>query len=100
MKKHEELFSRAAGLPTGRRDGRRADEPLSGTSILRVARRRQQAVRHRRQTYIDMCLSFGASLLGHRHPRWSRPLAKAGELGVICATENRYQTNWRRRWPA
>ena len=41
--------------------------------------------------YIDMCTSFGASLLGHGHPAVREALIKAGELGVMCSMENEYQ---------
>ena len=41
--------------------------------------------------YIDMCTSFGASLLGHGHPAVRAALTRAGELGVMCAMENEYQ---------
>jgi glutamate-1-semialdehyde 2,1-aminomutase len=37
--------------------------------------------------YVDMCCSHGASLLGHGHPRIVEALARAAELGVICAYE-------------
>ena len=37
--------------------------------------------------YIDLCTSFGASLLGHRHPAVLEALAKAGEMGIACAME-------------
>ena len=37
--------------------------------------------------YIDVCTSFGASLLGHRHPAVVEALAKVGEMGVACSME-------------
>jgi glutamate-1-semialdehyde 2,1-aminomutase len=36
---------------------------------------------------IDVCTSFGASLLGHRHPAIVEALVKAGEMGIACAME-------------
>ena len=41
--------------------------------------------------YIDMCVSMGASLLGHGHPAVCAALHKAGELGIMCAAESVYQ---------
>lgn len=37
--------------------------------------------------YVDLCVSHGASLLGHNHPRIRTAVARALELGVICAYE-------------
>jgi glutamate-1-semialdehyde 2,1-aminomutase len=37
--------------------------------------------------YVDLCVSHGASLLGHNHPRIRAAVAQALELGVICAYE-------------
>ncbi len=37
--------------------------------------------------YIDVCTSFGASLLGHGHPAIREALVKAGEMGIACAME-------------
>lgn len=42
--------------------------------------------------YIDLCLSFGASLLGHAHPRVLEGIAQAVEMGIMCAYENEWQT--------
>lgn len=41
-------------------------------------------------TYVDMCISHGASLLGHNHPRIRAAVAQALELGVICAYETEH----------
>lgn len=41
--------------------------------------------------YVDLCLSFGASLLGHGHPRIIEATHKALELGIMCAYENEWQ---------
>src|SRR5215213_11592217 len=40
--------------------------------------------------YVDLCISHGASLLGHNHPRIRDAVARALELGVICAYETEY----------
>lgn len=37
--------------------------------------------------YIDMCISHGASLLGHNHAKIRAAIAQAGELGIICSYE-------------
>lgn len=42
--------------------------------------------------FIDMCMSHGASLLGHNHPQIKAAVAKALELGVICSYETPYQS--------
>jgi glutamate-1-semialdehyde 2,1-aminomutase len=40
--------------------------------------------------YVDMCISHGASLLGHNHPQIRAAVARALELGVICAYETEH----------
>lgn len=41
--------------------------------------------------YIDMCMSFGASLLGHGHPLVVDALVKAGKFGIGCGMEFKEQ---------
>ena len=43
--------------------------------------------------YVDLCTSFGASLLGHAHPAVTRAVRQALELGILCAGE----TEWHAR---
>ena len=40
--------------------------------------------------YVDMCLSHGASLLGHNHPAVKTAVTQALELGIICSYENEH----------
>jgi glutamate-1-semialdehyde 2,1-aminomutase len=40
--------------------------------------------------YVDLCISHGASLLGHNHPRIRAAVEHALELGVICAYETEH----------
>lgn len=40
--------------------------------------------------YVDLCISHGASLLGHNHLRIRDAVAHALELGVICAYETEH----------
>jgi len=40
--------------------------------------------------YVDMCMSHGASLLGHNHPRLKAAVAQALDLGIICSYENEH----------
>jgi glutamate-1-semialdehyde 2,1-aminomutase len=47
--------------------------------------------------YIDMCMSHGASLLGHNHPRIKAALAKALDLGIICSYETEHHVALARR---
>jgi glutamate-1-semialdehyde 2,1-aminomutase len=42
--------------------------------------------------YVDMCMSHGASLLGHNHPRVREAVARALELGIICSCETEYHS--------
>ncbi|HWQ13835.1 MAG TPA: aspartate aminotransferase family protein [Roseiflexaceae bacterium] len=42
------------------------------------------------RAYVDMCCSHGASLLGHGHPRVTAAVARALELGVVCAYETEH----------
>ncbi len=47
--------------------------------------------------YIDMCMSHGASLLGHNHPRIKAAVAKALDLGVVCSCETEHHVALARR---
>jgi glutamate-1-semialdehyde 2,1-aminomutase len=40
--------------------------------------------------YIDLCLSFGASLIGHAHPKVVEGIQQAVEMGIMCAYENEW----------
>ncbi len=42
--------------------------------------------------YVDMCLSHGASLLGHNHPRIKAAIQQALEMGIICSYETEYHS--------
>ena len=41
--------------------------------------------------YVDMCLSHGASLLGHNHPAITSAVRRALDLGIVCAAETEHQ---------
>ncbi len=41
--------------------------------------------------YVDMCMSHGASLLGHNHPAIKAAVQQALDLGIICAYETVHQ---------
>ncbi len=47
--------------------------------------------------YIDMCMSHGASLLGHNHPRIKAAVAKALDLGIVCSCETEHHVALARR---
>ncbi len=47
--------------------------------------------------YVDMCLSHGASLLGHNHPAVVAGVRQALEMGIICSYETVYHTALARR---
>jgi glutamate-1-semialdehyde 2,1-aminomutase len=42
--------------------------------------------------YVDMCMSHGASLVGHNHPKIKAAVAQALELGIICSYETEYHS--------
>ena len=42
--------------------------------------------------YVDMCMSHGAALLGHNHPKIKAAVAKALDLGIICSYETEYHS--------
>ncbi|MCB0183231.1 MAG: aminotransferase class III-fold pyridoxal phosphate-dependent enzyme, partial [Caldilineaceae bacterium] len=44
------------------------------------------------QEYIDMCVSHGASLLGHNHPAIKAAYQQALDLGILCSYETEHQT--------
>jgi glutamate-1-semialdehyde 2,1-aminomutase len=41
--------------------------------------------------HVDMCLSHGASLLGHNHPAIKAAVQRALDLGIVCAAETEHQ---------
>lgn len=45
------------------------------------------------RSYIDMCGSFGACLLGHKQPDISEAIRKAAERGILCGAEFPEQTD-------
>ncbi len=47
--------------------------------------------------YIDMCVSHGASLLGHNHPRIKTAVAQALDMGILCSCETEYHVSLARR---
>ncbi|NLF71878.1 MAG: aminotransferase class III-fold pyridoxal phosphate-dependent enzyme [Candidatus Anammoximicrobium sp.] len=47
--------------------------------------------------HIDMCMSHGASLLGHNHPRIKAAVAKALGPGIICSHETEHHVALARR---
>ncbi|MGZ8705618.1 MAG: aspartate aminotransferase family protein [Aeromicrobium sp.] len=42
--------------------------------------------------FIDLNMSFGASLLGHGHPAVNEAVIRATELGIMCGYETEFQT--------
>jgi len=47
--------------------------------------------------YIDLCLSFGAALLGHAHPKVVEGVEGALDMGILCAYENEWHTKLAQR---
>lgn len=47
--------------------------------------------------YIDMCVSHGASLLGHNHPKIKAAVTKALDLGILCSYETEYHASLAKR---
>jgi len=43
------------------------------------------------QEFIDFNMSFGASLLGHNHPKIKQAIQQALDLGIVCSNECKYQ---------
>ena len=44
------------------------------------------------RSYVDLCMSHGASLLGHNHPCINAAVSEALKLGTVCAYETEYQS--------
>jgi glutamate-1-semialdehyde 2,1-aminomutase len=40
--------------------------------------------------YVDLCLSFGASLIGHAHPKVVEAIQQGLDMGIMCAYENEW----------
>ena len=47
--------------------------------------------------FIDLNMSYGASILGHGHPSIRRAIEKALDLGVLCGFETAHQTEVARK---
>ncbi len=47
--------------------------------------------------YVDLCMSHGASLLGHNHPAIKAAVAQALELGVVCSYETEHHLHLAQR---
>lgn len=47
--------------------------------------------------YVDLCMSHGASLLGHNHPAIKAAVAEALDLGIICSYETEYHAQLAQR---
>lgn len=41
--------------------------------------------------YVDLCISHGASLLGHNHPAVTSAVRRALDLGIVCSAETEHQ---------
>lgn len=40
--------------------------------------------------YVDLCVSHGASLLGHNHPKIAAAVREALSMGIMCSYENEH----------
>jgi glutamate-1-semialdehyde 2,1-aminomutase len=87
----DNLYERAQRvLPGGVTAGARAN-PALGRPFY-VARARGPLVEDMDGTsYVDMCMSNGATLLGHGHPAIASAVTRALELGVACAYDGEHQ---------
>lgn len=47
--------------------------------------------------YVDLCLSFGAALLGHGHPTVVEAIQGALDMGILCAYENEWHARLAQR---
>ncbi len=47
--------------------------------------------------YIDLCTSFGSTLVGHAHPRVREAVTRSLEMGLLCAYENEYHARLAQR---
>jgi len=47
--------------------------------------------------YIDLCISYGAALLGHAHPMVVKAINQALDMGIMCAYENEWHTRLAQR---
>jgi glutamate-1-semialdehyde 2,1-aminomutase len=88
----EELYSFARGyLPGGVSASARANEAIGHPFyVTRGDGPRIYDLDGRE--YVDMCMSHGASLLGHNHPKIKEAVARALELGIVCSGETEYHS--------
>jgi glutamate-1-semialdehyde 2,1-aminomutase len=49
------------------------------------------------KSYVDMCTSHGASLLGHNHPAIRAAVQSALDLGILCANETEHPSRLAQR---
>lgn len=92
MTKHDDLYQHAqqllpGGVSASFRVNKATGQPLylshgDGARIYDVDGRE----------YIDLCVSHGASLLGHNHPPIKAAYQQALELGILCSYETAHQS--------
>jgi glutamate-1-semialdehyde 2,1-aminomutase len=90
MKKNQELWRRAVQiLPGGVCSSARMNNGLGHPFYISRAKGSKVYDLEGRE-YIDLCTSFGASLLGHAHPRVVEGIEQAVAMGLMCAYENEW----------
>jgi glutamate-1-semialdehyde 2,1-aminomutase len=86
-----DLYERAQRvLPGGVTAGARAN-PALGRPFYVAGARGPLVVDPGGATLIDMCMSNGATLLGHGHPAIAAAILRALDLGVACAYDGEHQ---------
>ena len=90
MTRSEQLYERARKvLPGGVSASFRVNKATGRPLILASGEGARVTDVDGRQ-YIDMCVSHGASLLGHNHPRIKAAVEQALDMGILCSYETEY----------
>jgi glutamate-1-semialdehyde 2,1-aminomutase len=89
MRCEEHFESARAHLPGGVTATARANRALGRPMYLRRGEGATIADLDGR-SYVDMCMSHGASLLGHDHPAIKEAVRSALDLGILCAYETEH----------
>lgn len=87
MEKNEALFLRARACMPGGVTAAARKNKYTGVPFVISRASGSKLYDVDGKAYIDMCMSYGASLLGHGHPKVVDALLRAGEFGIACGME-------------
>jgi len=89
--KHQELFNFASQYLVGGVSSSIRLDPVLGHPFYVSRGSGSKIYDVEGREFIDLNMSYGASLLGHNHPKIKEAIRQALELGIVCSNETKYQ---------